>query len=136
MQSDVFIKLLVQFGFPTCFAIAFCYWFFIRHIPALREETQQRFVEIREDYNQALRSQERAMERQGDLFKAALDQIVNRMSDGFKELHESIERLQNLSVVTQLPDGFKELKAAIERLQERFQIGERRKKTEEDIIDK
>jgi len=136
MQPDLMMKLLVQFGFPTCFAIAFCYWFFIRHIPALRAETQQRFAELREDYNQALLSQERAMERQGDLFKSALDQIVDRMSDGFKELHESIERLQNLSVVTQLPEGFKELKSAIERLQERFQGGERRKKPEELNIDK
>jgi hypothetical protein len=58
------------------------------------------------------------------------------MSDGFKELHESIERLQNLSVVTQLPEGFKELKSAIKRLQERFQDGERRKKPEELNIDK
>ena len=128
MNLDLFIRLAAQFGVPTVIAIGFLYWFFMKHLPAIREETQKRFAEMKEDHTKALELQERTMEKQGELFKQALSQIVDRMTSGFDELKRAIERIQEKC---EKGEGLEVLKKAIERIQEKFEHAEseRRKQT-------
>ena len=125
MNLDTFIQLSAQFGVPTVIAVGF----FMKHLPSIREETQKRFSEMKEDHKEALQLQERTMEKQGELFKQALSQIVDRMNNGFDELKRAIERIQEKF---EKGEGLEVLKKAIERIQEKFEYAESERRKQSD----